>query len=239
MSAPLPPMGQDPSVLAGQQVRADFTTNGQAIRQNVSLNDLQVAEQIVALWESSNTKLASQYEDLQSRRRARLAALDTVVPLGPAIPANASPADAAVLQQAFRAALAQARGALPASASPAAGTVSRIGLDTDSLDGMLADAERFDDDNLRRAVLTAAHEAGFMGIVRRWTDLMGVTDQLEEFVELQQAIAGGGIYGSWNYTTFAPIPAPDEVANLPRLQAAQEAATRARSGTAQAATGWI
>lgn len=233
---PMPVMGEDPSVTAGQQVRADFTDQAQKLRQDQRLTDLQAAEQITQLWSSSNASLAKLYEDLQSRRRARLAALDSIVPLGPNVPAGASPADAAVLQQAFRSALAQARAAMPASSTSGGGNLSRLGpVDTDTLDGMLADAERFDDDNLRRAVLTAAYEGGYMGIVRRWSDLMGVTAQLDEYTELQDALAGQGIWGQWNYTTFAPLPAPDEVANLPRLQAAQEVTARVR---AQASRGY-
>ena len=81
--------------------------------------------------------------------------------------------------------------------------------------------------------LTAAFEGGYMSLVRDWTDMKGLTGQLDEYAELQQAIAGGGIYNSWNFTTFGQIPAPSEVAALPDLQRAQENAARVRA----AATG--
>jgi hypothetical protein len=224
---PLPPMGEDPSVVEGQQVRNDFTSQAQSIRSNRSLTDLQVAEQVVGLWTRTNDKLAELYQDLQARRQARLDSLESLVPLGPAVPADASPADAAVLHQAFRAALAEAREVMPASAESG---VQRLTSPAGTLDSMLADAEKFDDDNLRRAVLTAAFEAGHMQIVRRWTDLAGVTDKLDEFHDLQLAVAGRGIAGSWNYTVFSPVPAPAEISELPRLQAAQQAAAAARVG---------
>jgi hypothetical protein len=227
MSAPMAQMGEDPSVREGQQVREQFTASAQAIRQNASLTDLQVAEKVVETWTSCNAQLARLYDDLQSRRRARLADLEKTVPLGPAIPADASQADVAVLQQAFRTALAQARAAAPSQAGDP--SLPPIQTDHATLDAMLADAERFDDDNLRRAVLTASYEGGYMSLVRNWTDMKGLTAQLDEFAELQQAIAGLGIYGQWNFTTFSPIPAPSEVAALPGLQRAHEAAARVRA----------
>lgn len=225
-TTPLPPMGQDPSILRGQEIRAAFTRDAQATRQNRSLSDREAAEQIVALWTTTNEQLNGLFEDLQTRRRARLAALADVVPLGPAVPSDASPADAAVIHQAFRAALAQARGAMPAPATtPGIGPLAR---DNDTLDAMLADAERFNDDNLRRAVLTAAHEAGHMKLVQRWTDLMGVTAAVEEYSELQRAVAGLGPAGGWNRTIFRPLPPPAEVAQLERLKAADDAAAARR-----------
>jgi hypothetical protein len=223
---PLPPMGQDPSILKGQQIRNEFAPHAQSIRANRSLTDLQVAEQVVDLWTRTNETLSELYQDLQRRRQARLDALENLVPLGPAIPADASAADRAVLHQSFRAALAEARGLMPQT--PTIGNVSGISSGS-TLDAMLADAEKFNDDNLRRAVLTAAFEGGHMQVVHQWTDLMGVTKQLDEFYELQHAVAGRGIAGSWNYTVFSPVRAPAEVAELPRLQAAQEAAAQARA----------
>lgn len=101
-SKPLPPMGEDPSIVKGQQVRAGYNAGLQAIRENRSLNELQVAEQVVAARENTNSQLSTLFVDLQKRRQARLDVLETLVPLGPAIPAGASAADTAVLHQAFR-----------------------------------------------------------------------------------------------------------------------------------------
>ncbi len=223
---PLPPMGQDPSIIEGQRVRSRFAPEAQAIRQNRSLSERQVLEQIVALWQSTNARLSELYDDLQRRRHARLEALAGLVPLGPSVPADASPADAAVIQQAFRVALAQARNAMPSPQHQ--GSIQPLTPDVNTLDGMLADAERFDDDMLRRAVLTAAHETGNMKLVRRWTDLMGVTNLVEEYSALQDAVSGRGQSGSWNYTVFKPLPAPQEAADLERLNAAESAAAHAR-----------
>jgi hypothetical protein len=229
---PLPPMGEDPSIVKGQQIRHEFPPQAQSIRSDRSLTDLQAAEQVVDLWTRTNDKLTELYRDLQRRRQARLDALETLVPLGPAVPSDASAADAAVLHQAFRSALAEARQAMPARAEDG---MQRIDTTTTTLDSMLADAEKFDDDNLRRAVLTAAFEAGHMQIVRRWTDLMGVTQQLDEFHELQRAVAGQGLAGSWNFTVFSPLRPPEEVAKLERLRAEQERAAQFRAEQVAAA----
>lgn len=222
---PLPPMGQDPSILAGQQTRGTYTANAQDIRRSPSLSDMQAAEQIVALWNAANDTLSSLFEDLQARRQARIDELSTIVPLGPNVPADASAADAAVIQQSFRAALAEARAALPST--PNDGNITPIRQDG-TLDAMLADAEKFNDDTLRRAVLTAAYENGHMNLVRRWTDLMGVTSEIAELGELQEAHAGQGMAGQWNYTVFQPLPTPSELGDLERMRAAEQAAADAR-----------
>lgn len=232
---PLPPMGQDPSIIEGQHVRAGFTPRMQGIRQNRSLTNLQVAEEVVNLWTEVNTKLQTLYVDLQTRRRARLESLEGLVPLGPAVPDGASPADVAVIQQAFRVALAQAREAMPTRAHDPSGPTP-LRREHGTLDAMLADAERFDDDTLRRAVLTAAYETGNMKLLRGWTDLIGVTSQVEEYAELQSAIAGQGQAGSWNMTVFRPLAPPPEVADLERLRAAEEAAVLQRVRGSVAAT---
>lgn len=235
---PLPPMGQDPSIVRGQEVRAEFVAAAQSTRQDRRLTNRQVAEQIVAAWESANSTLANLYEDLQNRRNARLEDLESVVPIGPAIPAGASPADVVVIQQAFRTALAQARQAMPSIADPslAGGNITPITTPTDTLDAMLADAEKFGDDTLRRAVLTAALETGNTRLVRSWTDLAGVTDLLDELADLISAVAGQGQAGSWNFTVFRPLPAPPEVAALQQLKASDARAAEERARQAATAT---
>ena len=231
MTSPLPPMGQDPSIVRGQQLRAAFTPQAQAIRADVSLDELAACEKVILLWSGINDELATLYQDLQSRRQARLNYLETIVPVGPNIPAGTSPADTVVLNAAFRTALAEARNAVSDFGRDVSGGGNITPLANSSagtLAAMLTDAEKFDDDNLRRAVLTAALEQGRTDIVQTWTDKMGVTDQLAELADLRRAIAGEGIAGQWNFTVFEPLPEPDECDQLPRLIAARNAATEAR-----------
>ena len=215
MTQPLPPAAQDPSVIRGYAVRQEWLAGIQRINADQRITDLVKAEQIAALWTKCNDELVSLYGDLQARQRARIAALDKVVPLGPAIPVGASAADTVVLQQAFRATLAEARNA-----------------DSDGLRSMLADAEKFEDDNLQRAVLTAAAERADINLVRAWTELHGVTDQFDELIATRDALAGAPSTDRlMTIQALKPIEKPTEVTDLPALQQAAElAATNARRG---------
>lgn len=233
---PLPPTAQDPAIIEGQQIKAGFVPAAQAIRMNRSLDELESAQQVVDLWNRTNERLAELFNDLTARRQARLADLESTVPLGPPITAKMSDADKALMQQAFRAALAEARSAPAEERGREPGSIPLV-QDRSAkrtLAGMLADAERFDDDIFRRAVLTAAFEDGDMRVVRSYTDMHGLTGQLQEYYDLQNALAGVGTDGSWNYVAFALIRPPHEVAELPRLiearQAARDAAIRLNGG---------
>jgi hypothetical protein len=210
MTTPLPPMAKDPAITGGAQVRRAFTAQAAKIRGDSNLSDIAKAQGISDLWDASNAELARLYQDLQSRRRARLAVLEKLVPVGPNIPADASPADATVLRQAFRAALTEARDASP-----------------DRKIELLADAEKFDDDNLRRAVITAAFEQSQTQVLQRWTDSMGLTDRLDEMFELQKALIGRGFSNLYVTQALSKIPQPDEASALPSLIAARDAAARA------------
>jgi len=222
---PLPPPEQDPAITEAIQIKDTFTQTVQALRMNTTLTDLQVAQQVVTAWTAANDRIADLYNDLQARRQARITMLEQTVPVGPGIPADASPADAAVMQQAFRAALAQAREAMPQRANTGS---SIIPVKRNTLDGMLADAEAFDDDTLRRAVLTAAVENGTVHLIRSWAAQRGLSDQLDELAQLQEAITGRGLAGMWVIKAFTPIPKPEEVWKLPDLEAAAQAQIEGR-----------
>ncbi|HWK92625.1 MAG TPA: hypothetical protein VNR17_10245, partial [Luteimicrobium sp.] len=101
--------------------------------------------------------------------------------------------------------------------------------DATDLSALLADAERFDDDTLRRAVLTVAVDDGQLGLVRRWTDRAGVTDQFEELVALREALAGRGMSALWDHKIFTPLGRPREAFDLPALEAADQASRQARA----------
>lgn len=212
MTQPMPPIQNDPAFLKAQQVQRDFATQSQAIRQDVQLSDLAIAEKIATLWEQSNAAIAAANEDLGKRRTARLQTLQAAVPIGPNIPADASPADRAVLMQAFRATLAEARDA-----------------DIDPLKQMWQDSQKFDDELAERAVLTALAERGRIDLVRAWwADRNGVSDQLDELMELQSG--GYGVWALKVVQALTQIPTPSEVWDLPALQqSARVAQTFGRS----------
>lgn len=228
---PLPPTAQDPTILEAQQIKANFVPNAQAIRSRLDIDEVQSAQNVVDLWTASNERLAALYNDLTARRQARLDDIEKLVPLGPPVDPTASPADAAVLQQAFRAALTEARNAPVVSGARNDPSSNVRPLNSNAsrgtLSGMLADAEAFDDDILRRAVLTAAMENDQRGIVDAYAEMHGFADQLEEFGDLQRALEGYGIEGQWTFIAFGLIPAPPEVDALPRLIAARQAARAA------------
>lgn len=223
--------GADQWTLQAMRVRADFDATCKAIRMDTRLSDLAVAQTITNAWTTANEQISALWQQLQTARRARIAVLGRTVPIGPNIPKDASPADAAVMQQAFRVALEKARAAavVPDNYESATFTsTAREGYDPDTLSGMLLDAEKFDDDTLRRAVLTAAVDAGRGQIIRWWTDKMGISQQLDELARLESAVASHGFDGMWDHKAFDPLLKPEEVDELGRLEKGIEASTAAR-----------
>jgi hypothetical protein len=214
VTSPMPPIPEDPSFIEGQRLQAEYTAQSQAIRGDFGITDVAKAQQIVALWEATNARLSALYVDLQNRRQARIDVLEKIVPLGPGIAAGTSPADAAVLHQAFRSALAEA------SASDFAGRRT-----------MLADAERFDDDCLRRATLTAAVDVSDVNLIKSWVQMRGDGALLDELVQLREAIAGRSL---WNFKlaqTLGALAKPQEAFALAGLVAARDVAIREANRT--------
>lgn len=200
MTSPMPAIPQDPDFLKAQAAHDDFTRRAQAIRQNVTLSDVGQAEQLQAAWTGANETIAAAYASFRQRRTQRIQQLEQVVPVGPNLPSNASPADLAVLRQTWRALLADARNS-----------------DEAGLRQMLRDADAFDDDQQRRAVLTVLAERGRNDLIRRWwANRSGASDQLDELVELQSG--GFGVWALKVKTAFSQIEKPMEVWNLPALQ---------------------
>jgi hypothetical protein len=206
-SEPLPHISADPAFLAGNQLHADFEMQAEAIRTNPDLSEVAKAEAVASLWEATNHELGSHWQNLQQRRTERAQELNSLLPVGPAIPADASPADTAIIHQTFRSALAEARKA-----------------DDEGLKAMLADAEKFNDDTMRRAVLTAAIEDGRGNLVKAWTDRKGLTEQMNELHDIQSG--GPVLWGLKTAQAFKPIAKPQEVWNLPKLRADRDAAAR-------------
>jgi transcription elongation GreA/GreB family factor len=203
---------EDPSMVEGQRLRAEYTTQSQAVRGDFYITDLAKAQQLTDLWESTNQRLAALYIDMQARRQARIDELEKIVPLGPGIAEGTSPADATVLHQAFRAALDEATDASP-----------------DERRTMMQDAERFNDDTLRRAVLTAASDVSDVKLIKHWVSLHGNAAQYDELFELRNVIAGNSIWNLKIVQTLGAIPKPQEAWNLQGLEAARELSTREAS----------
>src|SRR4051794_39715584 len=106
--APLPPINEIPKVIAADQMRGDYYQQVTAIRSR-SGDDIAKAQHVVAAWQELNAALAVGLEEVLGQRRARAQWLESQVPFGPPVPDSASDADRAVLLQAFRTVLAEAR----------------------------------------------------------------------------------------------------------------------------------
>jgi hypothetical protein len=212
----LPAIPEDPSYVKGEQVQASFVKQAQAIRSDPGLSDLAKAQQVIALWESSNAALAAAWQDLQTRRQTRLEELQSVVPVGPEpIPAGTTPADSAILMQSWRSLLAQAQAATPAE-----------------LGKLFGESQRFGDTALERAVLTVAaagSQPGDLDLVKQWASLHGHTDELAELFGLYRDVNGTGLWSAKLGYVLGQIKKPAEVSALPSLTAA---ATKA-AGLAQ------
>jgi hypothetical protein len=197
----LPPVHEDPSIVEGRKVREEYVTKTVALRADVQLSDLAKAEGITAAWETASRQITALWHNLVDRRQTRLAKLEALIPVGPNIAPGTSPADEAVLRQAFRSQLAEAR---------TSGMAERQAL--------LADAEKFDDDIARRAVLTASFETGDMAVVNAWAEQNNLTEGLEEMRYLHALLGGTHVQNGHDAQALGALPKPQEAANLPRLR---------------------
>lgn len=199
----LPPINEDPAILAGQEIQRVYSGEMQAARQDHTRTEIQRAEAVLRVWKTNNDRLAELYQDLQTRRTARADWIEQQLPIGPGIPTDTTRADKAVLQAAFNTALTAARAA-----------------NDNQLADMLADAERFDDDTKRRAVFTAAIDQSRWNIINAWTQTHAPDTGalLTEWKGLKSDIAGRSISSSgWVWQSFRQIPRPSEIDTYPRL----------------------
>ncbi|MFI8106282.1 hypothetical protein [Streptomyces sp. NPDC086023] len=188
----------DPDHLAARQSRAAFATRADEIRANPQWSDSYKAEQLATAYGEHAAEIAAAYERVNERRRARLAYLDSLVPSGPGIPDDASAADRAVLMAAFRGALEQAR------------TASR-----EQRPQLLAEAARYGDDSMQRALLQHASEAGDAHLVDGWVaEKHGLRGYSDERRSLRNALDGGRGSG-WDYKDFHTPQLPPELRGRP------------------------
>lgn len=189
---------EDPDHLAARQSRADFAAKAEEIRGSAQWSESYKAEQLAALYESHVKEIAGAYERVTERRQSRLAYLESLVPSGPGIPEDASPADRAVLIAAFRGALEQAKGA------------SR-----QEREQLLAEAVRYGDDAMQRAVLQHASNSGDVPLVNGWVaQTHGVRGYSDERRQLMNALNRGPGKSGWDYKDFHTPQPPAELRSL-------------------------
>lgn len=208
--APLGPAQADPAIVAASTAQAAYPALVETIRADPNLTELAKAEAVVQAYEQQNADLQRHAEDLHGRRIARLEHLRGQIPNGPGIPADATPADAAVLHTAFRAHLEAARNASP-----------------EQRQQMLADALRFGDDTQARAVLTAGQDAGHTKLVDQWASATGSTGLLAEVRALNAEIAGHGPGHGWTWQAFQAPKRPAEVFTVAELRRKAEQVAQA------------
>lgn len=216
---PLPTHDQDPDITAAREAQATYLVAAQEARSSYRLSDLAKAEAVDAAYTTYLGKLQGAWDGLQTRRRARLDHLEQLVPIGPGIPADATPADRAVLMTAFRAAFDKA------NATDRPGRVR-----------MLQDAERWDDDAARRGALTAIVDSSEWHAIRDWAGQhLTTASYLEEVRELRAALAGTSTKPDHRLAVQAcrPVRAPQEV-QLIRLRDAAETEGQRTSAASRA-----
>ncbi|MGW2562586.1 hypothetical protein ACWCXB_25725 [Streptomyces sp. NPDC001514] len=208
---------QDHDVTAARAAQAAYLEAAQEARSSYRLSALAKAEAVDAAYTTYLKALQGAWDRLQARRRARLEWLETQVPTGPGIPADASRADRALLMAAFRAA-------------------SDKAADTDHAGRirLLQEAERFDDDAGRRGALTAIVDFSELHTIHDWArEHLTTAGYLDEVASLREAIAGRSTRPDHRLAVqaFGAVRAPEEVRQLPQLRRLAEAAHTQGTGT--------
>lgn len=176
MTGKLPPVQEDPLLIAARESGVKFDRDVDKIRRDPMESELSRASKIHRLWEDYQAGLAHSRETFYAQRLKRLEELERTVPIGPGITPDTSPADAAALHQAF---VAQYDSAMLATTSELMDRYQR--------------ARRFGDDLGQRAILTAASDKGAMGVVSEWASEDPVRQQqLTEAAELRDLVQGHG-----------------------------------------------
>lgn len=215
---PLPDLREDPDFLQAGQAKQMYVDAVAAANADPALTDVYRAAAIVKAWNTCLAELARLRNDLDARRQARADQIGRGLPLGPGIPPGTSPADATVLRAAFTSALERARNS-----------------SEDDRRSQLADAERFGDDAVRRAVLTACLDDSQWNTVNRWAEEHdpAASALIVEWKKLTGLIAGwtGDMDVRFEQLQFSPPSRPIEVFDLPGLVAAHNNNVQARNAS--------
>ncbi|HEY8378041.1 MAG TPA: hypothetical protein VIK91_16200 [Nannocystis sp.] len=208
--SPLPAdIRDDPAIAGALDAQRRYEDRVAAVRADPGLDELARAEAVAESYSELTQALTAYAEDLRTRRTARLEYLRSQLPIGPGVPEDASPADRAVIMSAFRHALERARSVTGEEAK-----------------AMLADAVRFDDVVVTRAVLTAAAERGEGQIFDQWAAATGSEELLSELRAIERALNGTHPDAPWEAKAFRLPARPREIGNLPLLR--KQAEQRAR-----------
>ncbi|HEY8375147.1 MAG TPA: hypothetical protein VIK91_01605 [Nannocystis sp.] len=207
-SGPPPAPREDPALVAALAAAEVHTAQLDDVRSDPDLTDLERAERVAALHNEQVARIQALAENYYARRRARLAALEAEIPIGPGVTPDMSPADKAVVNSAFMAALQRARSA-----------------DSEQRRAMVVDAITYGDDSLLRAALSAAREVGDAATLDEWARRAGKAAVLAEIRDLSAALARPGI---WETKAFRRPIEPPELRRLAELRKAEAERERER-----------
>lgn len=213
----LPPTNEDPAIIEGRATRAAYAKRVDSIRRNAELSELDRARQVVQTYADTNKKLGELSHELHGRRIANLRQIEAkAINVGAAIPEGTSPADRAILMQAFNSALDRTRS-----------------LDTDKLRGALSQAARFGDEATLRAIETLALEEGRAQILE---DVRAINPErvanLEAYIHARDLVENRGIDGSFTWQALGPVTQPTEAYSLGALEVVEQKRVNSRYGTA-------
>lgn len=204
MPKPLPATNEDPAVVAAWAVKREYEATLGILRGRADLSALFRATEAKKLHEGLLAKLRELSEELSRRRIEYLRELQEVVNIGPDIPEGTSPADKAVLMQAFTNALDRARS-----------------MNAEQLLRALDDAVRYGDDQSQRAIESAALEKGRLDLLAGHLAAVN-PDRLaaiEALGDASQAVQRLRVEDGFAWQAFQPPKPPREVVALPQIEA--------------------
>ncbi|MFI6788615.1 hypothetical protein ACIBG4_14925 [Nonomuraea sp. NPDC050383] len=213
---PLPPTNEDSAIQAGFAAQETYAHTLEDIRLNQHTSPLAKAEAINNAYEAHVAELDRLFTDLRSRRVARLEYLQSQIPVGAGVDNTTSPADAAVLNAAFRAALDQVR---------AANRGQRI--------DMMKQGLAYNDQTLVRAAVTYAHETSDQDLMDTWAEHTGTGDLVAEMRNMVDLVVGHAFERLWETQAFRHPEKPREVGDLARLREQAAKTERAMTETRQ------
>jgi hypothetical protein len=199
----------DPDHLTARAARDWYTARVAEIRSDPMRSDLAKAQALAAAHQQHLADMTAAHGRLTARRQARLDYLTELVPNGPGIAEGTSQADKAVLLTAWR----------------AANDAVRNAPNRQARETLLAEAAKYGDDLMQRAVLGYATERGEQRLVDWWVEQThGVKDWQAESGQLRGALAGERQHAPWDWKDFRGEPAPTEARGLPPLDPAEQQA---------------
>jgi hypothetical protein len=203
VTAPLPPINEDPAIVAGFEAKTSYQGQLAALRANRDTSDGYKAEKIAELYGQVTAQLDQLNEDFNKRRLARWEHLHTLVPTGPDIAEDTSPADRAVLLTAWSNAVEKARAAHP-----------------DELAKAYDDARRWGDDLTARAIFVVAQSEGrSRDVVQRYkADHPEVGAALAEIEDLRMPPGRGWIQKALGRGRLGQFEEPPEIQQLTQPQ---------------------